>query len=156
MKINDFKLERYFADYEFKARHLLSSSDCESIKVTELLQMADTECLKLWHNLKLGYTETKGHPLLRKEISNLYKEISSEDIIVLAPEEGIFIAFNVILNPGDHVIVLDPSYQSLFEIPNAIGCEVTKWPIYLENNQWNLDVSFLQKSIKRVIEHLEL
>ena len=40
MKINDFKLERYFADYEFKARHLLSSSDCESVKVTELLQMA--------------------------------------------------------------------------------------------------------------------
>ena len=149
MKINDFKLERYFADYEFKAKHLLSSSDCESIKVTELLHMADTECLKLWHNLKLGYTETKGHPLLRKEISNLYKEISSEDIIVLAPEEGIFIALNVILNPGDHVIVLDPSYQSLFEIPNAIGCEVTKWSIYLENNQWNLDVSFLQKSIKK-------
>jgi aspartate/methionine/tyrosine aminotransferase len=148
MKINDFKLERYFANYEFKARHLLSSSDCESVKVTELLQMADPECLNLWHNLKLGYTETKGHPLLRKEMSNLYKEIKSEDIIVLAPEEGIFIALNVILNPGDHVIVLDPAYQSLFEIPKAIGCEVTKWSVYLENNQWNLDISFLQKNIK--------
>jgi aspartate/methionine/tyrosine aminotransferase len=149
MKINDFKLERYFANYEFKARHLLSASDCESVKVTNLLQMADPECLKLWHNLKLGYTETKGHTLLRKEISNLYKEIKSDDIIVLAPEEGIFIAFNIILNPGDHVIVLDPAYQSLFEIPKAIGCEVTKWSVFLENNQWNLDINFLQKSIKK-------
>jgi aspartate/methionine/tyrosine aminotransferase len=149
MKINDFKLERYFADYEFKARHLLSSSDCESIKVTELLQMADSECQDLWHNLKLGYTETKGNPLLRKEISNLYKKIKSEDIIVMAPEEGIFIVMNVILNPGDHVIVLDPCYQSLFEIPKAIGCEVTKWSVYLENGHWNLDVKFLEKSIKK-------
>jgi len=40
----------------------------------------------------MGYTETKGHPSLRKENINLYKEISSEDIIVLAPEEGIFIS----------------------------------------------------------------
>ena len=149
MKINDFKLERYFADYEFKARHLLSSSDCESLKMTDLLQMADPECLKLWYDLKLVYTETKGHPLLRESISNLYEEIKSEDIIVLAPEEGIFIALNVILNPGDHVIVLDPAYQSLFEIPKAIGCEVTKWPVYLKNYQWNLDISFLQKSIKK-------
>jgi len=149
MKINDFKLERYFANYEFKAKYLLSASDCESVKVTELLQMADPECLKLWHNLKLGYTETKGHPLLRKEISSLYKEIRSEDIIVLAPEEGIFIALNIILNHGDHVIVLDPSYQSLFEIPKAIGCEITKWPVFLEKNQWNLDINFLQKAIKK-------
>ena len=149
MKINDFKLERYFANYEFKAKHLLSASDCESVKVTELLQMADPECLSLWHNLKLGYTETKGHFLLRKEMSSLYKEIKSDDIIVLAPEEGIFIALNIILNPGDHVIVLDPAYQSLYEIPQAIGCEVTKWSVYPENNQWNLDINFLQKSIKK-------
>ena len=149
MKINDFKLERYFAEYEFKARYLLSSSDCESVELTGLLQMADPECLKLWNNLKLSYTDTKGHPLLRKEISNLYNEIKIEDINVLVPEEGIFVALNVILNPGDHVIVPDPAYQSLYEIPKAIGCEVTKWPVYLENHQWNLDINFLQKSIKK-------
>lgn len=149
MKINDFKLERYCAKYEFAARYLLSSSDCESIKLTELLQMADSESLKLWHDLKLSYTETKGHPLLRKEISKLYKEINSEDVIVLAPGEGIFVALNTILNPGDHVIVIDPSYQSLYEIPKAIGCDVTKWSVYLENNRWNFDLNFLQKNIKK-------
>jgi aspartate/methionine/tyrosine aminotransferase len=149
MKINDFNLERYFAKYEFKARHLLSSSDCESIKVQELLRMADPECLDLWQNLKLGYTDTKGHPLLRNEISVLYNEIKTEDIIVMAPEEGIFITLNVLLNPGDHVIVLDPLYQSLSEIPKAIGCEVTKWPVSLGNNKWSLNISFLIDNIKQ-------
>jgi aspartate/methionine/tyrosine aminotransferase len=149
MKINDFRLERYFAAFEFKAKYMLSASDCESMKVNELLSLADPECLDLWDNLKLAYTETKGHPLLRSEISRLYKKIKPEDICVLVPEEGIFIVLNVILNPGDHVIVMDPAYQSLLEIPYAIGCEVTRWPVQLKNNQWHLDPGFLQKSIKR-------
>jgi aspartate/methionine/tyrosine aminotransferase len=149
MKINDFKLERYFAKYESTARYLLSASDCETFQLTELLEMADSESLKLWHDLKLSYTETKGHPLLREEISKLYKEINSEDVLVLAPEEGIFVALNTILNPGDHVIVIHPSYQSLYEIPKAIGCDITKWPVYLENSRWNLDLNFLQKNIKQ-------
>ena len=149
MKIKDFKLERFCAKHEFTAKYLLSASDCESLKVTELLQMADPESLQLWHDLKLGYTETKGHTLLRQEISKLYKETNPEDVLVLAPGEGIFVAFNTILKHGDHVIVTAPSYQSLYEVPKAIGCDVTKWFIYPEDNRWNIDLNFLQESIKK-------
>jgi aspartate/methionine/tyrosine aminotransferase len=119
------------------------------MNVNELLGMADHESLELWNNLKLGYTETKGHPILRNEISNLYKKVKPDDICVLVPEEGIFIALNVILKPGDHVIVMDPAYQSLLEIPVSIGCEITRWPVQLENNKWFIDPGFLQKAIKR-------
>jgi aspartate/methionine/tyrosine aminotransferase len=149
MKINEFRIERYFAKYEFKTRYLLSSSDCESLTVNELLQMADEQCLNMWHNLKLGYTETKGHPLLREEIANLYTRIKPGDICVLSPEEGIFIALNVLLDAGDHVIVTDPGYQSLSEIPEALGCEVTRWPVYLSDNKWHLDISFLQNAVRK-------
>lgn len=31
MRINPFMLERCFAEYEFKARYLLSPSDCETM-----------------------------------------------------------------------------------------------------------------------------
>jgi aspartate/methionine/tyrosine aminotransferase len=149
MKINDFRLERYFAAFEFNVKYMLSASDCESLEVKDLLGMADNESLDLWNNLKLGYTETKGHPVLRNEISDLYNDIGPENICVLVPEEGIFIVLNVILNSGDHVIVMDPAYQSLLEIPSAIGCEVTKWPIQLKNNKWFLDPGFLQNAIKK-------
>ncbi len=149
MKINDFKLERYFATFEFKAKHLLSSSDCETLSARDLLQMADSECITLWQELRLGYTDPKGHPLLRNEISGIYKTIKPDDVCVMAPEEGIFIALNVILDPGDHVIVLDPAYQSLSEIPQSIGCELTRWPVVPENNRWTLDISFLKTAVKK-------
>lgn len=149
MKINEFKIERYFAEYEFRTKYLLSSSDCESLSMNELLMMADRQCLDLWNNLRLCYTETRGHPLLREAIAGLSSAISPDDVCILSPEEGIFIAMNVILDKGDHVIVTDPGYQSLSEIPQSLGCEVTRWPVYPADGEWHLDISFLQSSIRK-------
>jgi aspartate/methionine/tyrosine aminotransferase len=127
MKINPFKLERYFARYEFTAPYLLSCSDCEPLNMNELLRMANDNSLELWNNLKLSYTESQGHPLLRQEIAKIYESIKPEDVVVVSPEEGIFISMNVLLEPGDHVICTFPGYQSLYEIAQSIGCEVSKW-----------------------------
>lgn len=127
MKIKPFKLERYFAEHEFTASHLLSCSDCEPLSLQELLSMADEDSLQLWNDLVLSYTHSKGHPLLREEISKLYTSIRSKDMCVLTPEEGIFIAMNVLLKEGDHIISTFPAYQSLIEIAKSINCEVSKW-----------------------------
>ena len=58
-----FKLERFFAEYEFVAPHLLCCSDCEPLAMSEVLQLADPETLQMWSELKLGYTETAGLPV---------------------------------------------------------------------------------------------
>ena len=127
MNINTFKLERYFAKYEFSAPYLLCSSDCEALTMDELTIMSDSDSLQLWYDLKLAYTESQGHPVLREEISQLYTSIKPEDLLVLTPEEGIYIAMNTLLNKGDHVITTFPAYQSLYEIANSIGCELSQW-----------------------------
>ena len=89
-----FKLERFFAQYEFTTKHLLCASDAEAITMKELLSLADNECRALWDNLSLEYTDTRGHPLLRQEIANMYRKVTPEDLLVMAPNEGIFIAMN--------------------------------------------------------------
>ncbi len=154
MNITPFELERYFAKYEFTSKYLLSSSDCESLSLSEVLQMADAETHYLWENLKLGYTESTGHPLLKKEISKLHTSITPDNINVMVPEEGIFIAMNCMLEKGDHVISTFPGYQSLFEIAYSLGCEVSKWtPEY--KNGWQFDVEKLkllvQKNTKLIV-----
>ena len=56
MQIAPFKLERYFAKYEFSTQYLLCSSDCESMTVQELLSLepgAGDEFGSQW----LGYTD---------------------------------------------------------------------------------------------------
>src|SRR6056297_466050 len=116
MRIDPFKLERYFARYEFTAPYLLSSSDCEPLDLNELLSMIHGETMKMWNILKLGYTESQGHPELRSEITQLYQSLQPEQVMVCVPEEGIFIAMNNLLQEKDEVITTFPAYQSLYEV----------------------------------------
>ena len=147
MKLKPFKLERYFAKYEFSVKYLLSSSDCDGLVQSELVDMADSDTKKMWNKLALGYTESLGHPLLRDEVAKLYASVSADDCLIVAPEEGIFIALNTILKKGDHIICTFPGYQSLYEIAEGLGCEVTKWEPE-EKNGWRFNPDFLEQNIK--------
>ena len=147
MKLEKFKLEDFFEKYEFKVKYLLCASDCESFTIGELLNLEENANLKLKQHW-LGYTESPGSPSLRDEIAKLYQNIDAEEILVFSgAEEGIFVFMNVYLNAGDHVIVQEPAYQSLFEVANSLGCEITKWSMNYEQD-WELDIEFLEKNIK--------
>jgi aspartate/methionine/tyrosine aminotransferase len=154
VQIPPFELERYFARYEFSARYLLSSSDCEAMTLNALLGMADDQLRRLWDELKLGYTESPGHPRLRTSIAGLYRDLDAEDSLVAAPEEGIFLAMHALLKPDDHVVCTFPGYQSLYEIPRAIGCRVTPWePDEADGWQFDLDrlAALLQPDTRLVV-----
>jgi len=149
MNINlaPFKLERYFARYEFNAKYLLCSSDCESLSVGDLLAF-EPEAEEDLKNHWLGYTESSGALSLRQEISHIYTGIEPEQVLVHSgAEEAIFLFMHAVLQPGDHVIVHWPCYQSLFEIARSIGCEVTFWEARLEN-KWVLHLDELKRNLR--------
>ena len=148
MKIPEFRLERYFARFEFDVPYLLSSSDVEGYRLEELLALADDEGRELWRDLSLGYTEAPGHPLLRREISTMYEGPGADDTLVFGgAEEAIFAFMNVVLEPGDHLIVTWPAYQSLYEVARAAGAEVTLVPLRYEDG-WELDVDALRAQVR--------
>jgi aspartate/methionine/tyrosine aminotransferase len=149
-KLPEFKLERYFGQWEFRARHLLSPSDCESISVAELLALADADGARRWRELRLGYTESQGHPALRAEIAGGYATIAVEQVLVAVPEEAIFIAMQALLAPGQHVITVHPAYQSLYDVARATGCAVSPWPIRLrpDGAGWTFDLDELAGLIR--------
>lgn len=147
MNLKPFKLERYFARYEFSTRYLLSSSDCDGLSQSGLLAMADDETIALWDNLTLGYTESLGHPLLRQAIAGLYAGIDADDCLVIVPEEGIYIAMSSILQAGDHVICTYPGYQSLYEVAAGLGCQVTQWRPE-EGHAWRFDPGFVEQNMR--------
>jgi aspartate/methionine/tyrosine aminotransferase len=49
--------------------------------------------------------------------------------------------------PGDHVIVHSPGYQSLAEVARAAGCAVSPW-LAREENHWDLDLDELGRMLK--------
>jgi aspartate/methionine/tyrosine aminotransferase len=147
MKIADFALERYFARWEFAVRHLLCASDVEAWSMAELVGVMDDEVRAMWEDLRLGYTESTGHPLLRREIAALYESVEPDDVLVFAgAEEAIFCLLNVLVGPGDHVLVTWPGYQSLYEVARAAGATVGLHALR-EEDGWALDVDRLRRSI---------
>jgi aspartate/methionine/tyrosine aminotransferase len=147
MRIADFALERYFARWEFAVEHLLCASDVQGLPMAELLALADDETRGLWDGLTLGYTESTGHPLLRREIAALYDGLEPDDVLVFAgAEEAIFCLVNVLVGPGDHMVVTWPGYQSLYEVGRAAGAEVTLHELR-EADGWALDVDRLRAAL---------
>ena len=147
MKLPPFKLERYFARYEFAVRHLMCASDCESMTVGELLDM-EAGAAEAFQNCWLGYTEAPGDPALRREIARIYATVGADQILVhTGAEEAIFICMQAALSPGDHVVVHWPGYQSLYEVARAVGCEVSFWEAR-EENRWALDLDELRRQIR--------
>lgn len=149
MTIKVFKLEEYLTKYEFSVQHFLCGSDAESFKMSEVLAMSTTQERDMWDDLSLKYTEPYGHPMLRHQIAkSLYPSLSAENILCFAgAEEGIFAALSTICTPQDHVIVLTPCYQSLLEIPQMMGSEVSEI-LLKEENEWRIDLNEIQDAIK--------
>jgi aspartate/methionine/tyrosine aminotransferase len=148
VRIADFALERYFARWEFAVEHVLCASDVEGWPMAELLELADDETRAIWDGLKLGYTESTGHPLLRREIATLYESIEADDVLVFAgAEEAIFCLLSTSLQEGNHVIVTWPGYQSLYEVARAAGASVSLHALR-EEDGWSLDVDRLIRSFR--------
>jgi aspartate/methionine/tyrosine aminotransferase len=146
MRIADFALERYFARWEFTVEHIACASDVEGWSMAELVALADDETRSMWDGLRLGYTESTGHPLLRAEIATLYEHIAADDVLVFAgAEEAIFCLMSTELQAGDHVVVTWPGYQSLYEIARSVGARVALH-LLREEDDWSLDIDRLVRS----------
>lgn len=147
MNLPPFKLERYFAKYEFHVQYVLGASDCESLSVLDLLDL-ESGAKDSFQELWLGYTESEGAPSLRREIARLYSTIQPDQILVhCGAEEAIFLFMHAMLQPGDHVVVHSPCYQSLVEVARGIGCDVSLWRAS-EREGWALDLTDLRASLR--------
>ena len=147
MRLDPFQLERYFGQYEFSVEFPLAASDCDGLSLTELLALADVPTRDLWETLQLGYTETQGHPLLRREIAGLYMGCDPDQVLVAAPEELIYIAVNCLVRNGDHVVCTFPGYQSLYGVAESLHAEVSRWePV--EADGWRFDPERLAELIR--------
>ena len=147
MQMPPFKLERYFAKYEFNVDYVLCSSDCESLTIRDLLDL-EPDAADGLHQHWLGYTESTGSPLLREEICRLYGDIQPDQVLVhTGAEEAIFLFMHAVLEAKDHVIVHWPCYQSLAEVACSMGCRVSLWKAR-EENGWALDLEELKRNIQ--------
>jgi len=91
VKVAPFRIEQYYERFEFTTRYMLSSSDCESRTVGELLSF-EPDARDRFSDLRCGYSQSAGSRELREAIADLYESIDPDEVVVTScAEEGIFL-----------------------------------------------------------------
>jgi aspartate/methionine/tyrosine aminotransferase len=147
MQIKPFAIERFYERWEFRAEWMLSSSDCESSALGELLEL-EPDARERLEALRLGYTEVAGSAELLAAVSGLYEQLAPADVLTLAAaEEGIFTAYHALLEPGDHTIIEAPCYGSAIELAHSTGAAVSLWQRRYEDD-WAHDLEALERLLR--------
>ncbi|MTI96275.1 MAG: pyridoxal phosphate-dependent aminotransferase [Firmicutes bacterium] len=112
---------------------------------------AATEALK--SGFPAHYTMPIGNPDLKREIAKkLAREngmtVEAQRNIIITPgsDSGLLYAMMPFINPGDEVMVLDPSYPSNFLNAELLGGITVPVPIY-EKNNFDIDVVEFKKRL---------
>ena len=102
-----------------------------------------------------GYTETAGIPELREAIADYLNERygagvrPSEVIVTTGAKTAIFLALAAYLDPGDEIIVPEPSYPAYPEVARALGAVPRFVPLRWlgAGRGFELDVEALEEAV---------
>ena len=140
MKIAPFETEHFFARYEFNTPYQLCNSDCESLSMAELLDLAGVSPAQFLDE-RLGYTDPRGRAPLRAAIADRHPGLAPDHVVLLGtPVEGIYLAARALLEPGDEVVVLTPAYDALINLFEHVAGpgRVRKWRFRAQRGRWAL------------------
>jgi aspartate/methionine/tyrosine aminotransferase len=98
------------------------------------------------------YTHNLGLPALREALagyaSGLHRPVTADQIAVTSSGvSALMLVAQLLLNPGDRVVIVTPLWPNLIEIPKILGAEVVTLPLQLATTRaqpcWELDLDRL-------------
>lgn len=127
MKIRDFGVEIWMNEWETRCELNLAETCVESLTVAELLAMAgktDTILAELLP-LKLTYGAIEGTERLRTLVAGLYDRQTLHNVIITHGAIGAnALVHQTLIEPGDRVISVLPTYQQHYSIPESLGADI--------------------------------
>ncbi|MDX9916956.1 MAG: aminotransferase [Gudongella sp.] len=150
MKIKPFKVEQWMNEYEMDAVYNIAETCVDSISLNELLDMAGLDKDTFFEEIsgsRLTYGYITGNPRFKKAIATLYDGLTEEQILTTNGGIGANnLVLQTIVNSGDKVVSIIPTYQQLYSIPESLGADVTV--IYLKKEDEYLpDMELLRKVV---------
>ncbi len=137
MKIRDFGVEIWMNLYENNCEHNLAETCVESMTVNQLLDFTGDRdnIINNILQMEMSYGDIEGSPKLIKGVQSLYNTIKPEQITITHGAIGAnALTMFALIEPGDHVISVLPTYQQHYSIPEAYGADVQILKLKPENN----------------------
>jgi aspartate/methionine/tyrosine aminotransferase len=147
MSFVPFDLERWQSTWEKRVRFNLAESGVHAFSVAEFLELTGTAPSDLLDTY-LGYNQSDGTPELRRAIATLYPGASGDHVTVtVGSAEANFVLCWALIEPGDHVVVIAPTYMQIPGLVENFGGTVTAVPLRPEAG-WRLDPAELARAVR--------
>ncbi len=128
MKIKPFKVEEWMNAYEVGAKYNIAETCVNSVSVDELFEIVGQNKEAFLQDLcsrRMTYGDIFGQPAFKAGVCSLYKTLQPEQIVTTHGAAGAnHHVYYSLVEPGDHVISVIPTYQQLYSIPESMGAEV--------------------------------
>lgn len=128
MQIKPFLVEEWMNEYEVGAKFNIAETCVDSVSVDELFDITGEDRDKFLNDFcsrRLTYGDIFGAPAFKDGICGLYKDITPAEVV---PTHGAAGAnhhiFYSLVEPGDRIISIMPTYQQLYSIPESFGADV--------------------------------
>jgi len=144
MPFHNFELEYFQSQFERTVEINLADSSVQCANISDLLAGEEARPLL---ELPLYYPEVNGTGLLRERIAALYPDTSASNVLVtVGAAQANWMVASTLLEPGDEVVVVSPSYRQIWGLAKNLGCSVKE--AYLRSRAgWRLDVDWLEELI---------
>lgn len=149
MKIDKFKVEDWFNKYEKYSDYDMADTCVESLSLDDLFQIVSgkEKCLKEIMSKKLNYGEIQGSEELKTNIQKFHN--TDKPVTITHGAIGAnSLVMNTIINSGDEVVSIIPTYQQHYSIPKSLGAKV-KVLFLKEENNWLPDIEELKKLVNK-------
>lgn len=95
------------------------------------------------------YTQNLGRPALREGIARYVSDLHGIDVgsdriaVTGSGVSAIMLVAQMLVSPGDRVVMVTPIWPNISEIPRILGGEVERVPLVVRNGRWSLDLDRL-------------
>lgn len=122
-----FEMERWQSHFENTVRCNLSDSGVLPFRFSEFCEFANVDP----GDVVFGYGLTEGTAALRELIATQYPGATASDVLITTGSiEANFLSMWRLVEPGDHVVVVQPAYGQTRGLAEGLGATVT--PLWLE------------------------
>ena len=138
MYIKPFAVEEWMNEYEDNARYNIAETCVDSVSVDELFALTGEDKEAFLRDIcarRLTYGHIYGAPEFKKGVAALYRTIAPEEIITTHGAAGAsHHVFYSLVEPGDRVVSIMPTYQQLYSIPESYGADLHLLHLKQEND----------------------
>lgn len=147
MQFRPFQLEEWLRENEPRAKHVLGVSGMKALTLEELgATVGDVE---------LDYGPMPAMPELSMAIADAYKVPAEEVLVTIGGSEADLLAMLACTEHGDKLVIENPTYPPLQEVPHAFGAR-TDLLDRLMSKRWRVDIAEFNEEVDRATKLIVL